>query len=491
MKNNSRVPENLIYKIWAEKRISPDLKTSDGLELEIIDPGIINTDLAGPDFHNARIRIGNITYSGDVEIDNFHSDWRLHGHHLNQKYNKLILHTVLSANSNQTFVVTQSGRKVHTLELEKFLEDPIKETLLTEIANANSNDVKMTCKEVNYLVNNDLKLNFIKQLGLLRFRKKCKRYLDRLKEILVINELQLKEPIINHDFHEQVNKRNFTTDEFQSEKIWQQLLYEEIFEALGYSKNKDIMIKLSRAVELDFFKKIPVETYPLSIESALFFVSGLIPETQDLGDEETTTYVRKLYEYWAENKGKYDGQFFQKQNWNFYKLRPQNFPTVRLSAGSKLLEKIIVHNLFDQLLKTIVNMQENNKIVSKLRDLMIVKGFGYWASHYNFNKKIRSNIKYFIGVGRADETIVNIILPFLSVYFEVFDKKRYSERVLEIYLNYHQKEGNHLVDEVSETLNIADEKLRSVYYQGMIELFRNYCIKQKCTECEIGKYAFN
>ena len=127
MKNNPKIPEEIIYKIWEEKRIDSSLTTADGLSIEIIDCGVRNSDEAGPDYRNARIKIGNITFSGDVEIDTLHSDWKAHGHNLNQRYNKVILHAVLSNDSSYPFVVTQSGRKVPTLSLEDFLSSSIKE----------------------------------------------------------------------------------------------------------------------------------------------------------------------------------------------------------------------------------------------------------------------------------------------------------------------------------------------------------------------------
>jgi hypothetical protein len=126
-----------------------------------------------------------------------------------------------------------------------------------------------------------------------------------------------------------------------------------------------------------------------------------------------------------------------------------------------------------------------------LRNELITKGEGYWSTHFNFNKPTRTKLNYFVGIGRADEMIVNIILPVFSIYFELNNKKELSQKVLELYLNFYQKEGNHLVDQMNEVLSFKNEKFRSVYYQGMIELFRNYCIKQRCLQCEIGKNVFN
>lgn len=490
MKKFSRIPEQLIYKIWEEKQFSEVLKTSDGTEIEVIDPGSRNSDKAGPDFHNARIRIGNITFTGDVEIDTLLSDWRSHGHHLNQRYNKIILHITLADNQSSNYVITQSGRHVPTISLSKYLSQSLRETLLTEISKIDEDEIKMPCIEIADEAPVELKLKFIKELGLLRYRKKCDRFLARLKELIVLNQVMINEPKINHDFHKEIEERTFTSVDFESAEIWQQILYEEIFEALGYSKNKDIMMKLSHAVDINFLRKIPRENFISQVESALFFISGLVPEIKKIEDEETSEYVRSLYENWEQLKPEYDGVYFNKTHWHFFKLRPQNFPTVRLAAGARLVDRILNKNLFSRIISAVSGIQNDYKLISKIRDLLIVKGEGYWARHFNFNKEVRTDIKYFIGLGRADEIIVNIILPLLTVYFEVFDRRKLVEKVLSLYFHFTQKESNHLVDKVSEVLEISDKKLRSIYYQGMIELFRNYCIKQHCLECEIGKKVF-
>ncbi len=104
-----KVHEKFLYEIWKEKKFKESLSTADSQSIEIIDPGLQNKELAGPDFLSARIRIGNITYLGDVEIDTLHSDWKTHGHYIDSKYNKVILHVVLSNEKNQ-FLQKRAGR---------------------------------------------------------------------------------------------------------------------------------------------------------------------------------------------------------------------------------------------------------------------------------------------------------------------------------------------------------------------------------------------
>ena len=491
MKNNPKIPEDLIYKIWEEKRIDSLLTTADGIAIEIIGCGVRNNDEAGPDYRNARIKIGNLTYTGDVEIDTLHSDWKAHGHNLNQRYNKVILHAVLSNDSSYPFVVTQSGRKVPTLSLENFLSSSIKQNIQNDLKAIQSDDeIKMPCSQLNHIVDRREKLDFLKNLGLLRFRKKCEKNIERLKELILLEQLQIKEPKVYHDFHKEISTREFTQKDFEHFELWQQLYYEQLFEALGYSKNKDVMLKLSKAVDIKFFKSVDGLNKE-KIESILFHVSGLFPDVIDIPNEETSEYMRSSLDLWSAVKSSYDSGLINKNDWNFFKMRPQNFPTIRIAAGARLLEKIIIHDQFIRILNLFNEHNETGKLVTKLRNEIIIRGEGYWADHYNFNKATKTKINYFIGLGRADEVVINIILPILSVYFEIHGHKELSQKVLDLYLNYYQKEGNHLVDQVNDILGLKNEKFRSVYYQGMIELFRNYCIKNKCLECEIGKQVFN
>lgn len=491
MRNSPNISEDILYKIWEEKRLDNQLITAEGHSVEIIDPGVRNNNEAGPDYHHARIRIGNITFSGDIEIDMFHSDWKAHGHHLNQRYNKVILHAVFFNDSSYPFVVTSSGRKVPTLELQKFLSSTIKENLPTDLSKIkNENEIKMPCRELNSQIGKKDKLQFIKNLGLLRFKKKCEKNLERLKELILLDKLQIKEPVVYHDFHKQIDSYEFHQDDFKNLSYWNQLLFEQMFEALGFSKNKDIMSKVSRTIGIQFFQKINGIT-PEKIEAVLLSIGGLLPEVNEIADEETSEYIRNCVDFWSKEKNRYDAKYFNKTDWHFFKLRPQNFPTVRLAAGARIVEKIINRNYFNHILDIFKTDNKSQKIIAQLRNQLVIKAEGYWSNHFNFNKPSKTNLNYFVGIGRADEIIVNIILPIYSVYFELFNEKSFSLKVLGLYIDYYQKEGNHLVDQVNDALGFTNEKYKSIYYQGMIDLYRNYCVKQKCLQCEIGEKVFN
>ncbi len=490
MKNSQNINEKFLCEIWESQNFTKELLTKDGKSIEVINIGVGNKELSGPDFKNARIKIGNITYTGDVEIDIDYSDWKSHGHNLNKKYNSVILHAVLN-NSDRSYVYTSEGRKIPSISVADFLTVDLAESIKTAIVTESKKRInKMPCMESNIELDENEKMNFIYDLGIIRFKQKKERFFDRLKELIYIEQQNIKEPIVRYELDEKFYNKKFTQSDFNKPHIWQQLIYESTFEALGYSKNKEIMKSLAKNVDVNLFKILSSKDFILEAESILFNISGLMPDVINLPDEETSSYTKKLFETWNNFKKKYDGIKFNAAQWHFFKLRPQNFPTVRIAGGARILKKIVKENLIGKIIDAITNMNNEKEIVNYLRSLFIIKGEGFWKNHYVFDQPAKYPINYFIGSSRADEILVNIILPAVTLYFEIFDKKDLSQKTVKIFLNYYQNSENNLVNEVSGTLFLKDAWKRSVLYQGMIELFRNFCSKDRCNECYIGQKIF-
>ncbi len=488
-----KVLEKFLYEIWKRQDFVKELETSDGQLVKIVDPGTENKETGGPDFKHAKIQIGNLTFSGDIEIDGVHSDWKAHGHHLNKKYNSVILHIVFNNSHRDSYVFTQDGRKVQSFSLEPFLKSNLREKIQQAILTERSGRInKMPCAEVNNEIPEKEKLDFIYELGLGRFKQKCEKVLSRLKELAYLKEINLKEPVVRYEPDENFYKKEFKPEDFGDTGLWEQMIYESMFEALGFSKNKDIMHRLASSVDLNFLKKFAKdEDFLLKLESIFFSISGLLPASDKIPDEETSEYVRHLVELWSVNKNDYDGRIFHSTQWNFAKLRPYNFPTVRIAGGVRLLCQVIRGNMIHAIIKDFENYTNNKQIISSLRSQLIVKGDGFWHNHYTFDQEANIKINYFVGVSRADEIIINVILPVFSVYFDLFNRKDLVSRVQKVYLNYYQQSENSLVFEVADTLNLNDAWKRSVLYQGMIDLFRNFCSKDNCLECSIGKKVFS
>lgn len=494
MISSERIFEKDLYEIWINQNFESNLQTIDGDEIAVLDAGQHNSDTTGPDFHNARIRIGNLTFVGDIEIDSDYHDWKSHGHHLNNKYNKVVLHLSLTNKFNQPYVYSKDGRKIPSIKLADHVEVQQVKSISKKIESYNSNhEHTLRCVESNSIIDLRSKEKFVLDLGTERYKKKCMKFYDRLKELKYISELQLKEPVIKYELGEEFRNKNYTHNDFKQKDLWLQLLYENVFEALGYSKNKSIMMKLAQSANINFINSFlnDGKTDKQKLEAALFGISGLLPDAEKLPDNHKSEYTKKIFEEWQSLQNRYDGETLNETDWNFFRLRPQNFPTIRIAGGTEILHSLVNDNLVSSLIKKIKEIRNLNVLINSLRSVFVIRSHGFWEDHYVFDKKTSTKIKYFVGAGRADEIVINVLLPFFTVYFEVFGNQDLAKKVFKLYSIYKQKNDNKIVREVSETLGLNRVSNRTVYSQGMIELFRHFCSKGKCLECEIGKQVFN
>ncbi len=491
--NSQKLPEKFLSNIWKNQSNNKLFTTSDGKKIRVIDPGNENTQMDGPDFKNARIKIGDITFLGDIEIDSFHSDWRAHGHIYNKKYNKVVLHVILSEDHKHNYVVTRSGRKIPSIGLDALIEPEARSSIQKAIREERDERLyKIACCDISDNIAEKFKLEFIQDLGIERYRKKCNRILQRLKELVYLKELNVKEPVVQYELDEKFINKTFSHTDFEDTEIWEQVFYEFIFEALGYTNNKDIMKKIAQSIDIKFLKKYSQnDNFEEILEAAFFNIGGIVPERIKYNDETTTEYVRKLTENWESIKKDYDSKLFKNSQWNFAKLRPPNFPTIRIAGGIRLLKKILIDDLIKNLLLQCEEQTDIKKIAGFMRDQVVVKADGYWHNHYVFDGKQITTINYFIGVSRADDIVINVIFPFCSVYFEIFGKKEITNRIFKFYLSYLQKSESRLVNNISRSLSVERKQKISVYHQGIINLYRNYCSQSKCLNCEIGKRVFN
>jgi len=493
MGSETRIKESVLYEIWNHHDFKNSLQTSDGDDIVILDRGIHNQELSGPDFHNARIVIGNLTYVGDVEIDCAYSDWKTHGHHLDSKYNRVVLHVSFLNKSNYTHVYTRDGRKVPTVCLDDYLDKKIVESIKNDYEETRKNNVKsLMCYDVNSSIPIGDKDKILTNLGISRFEKKCAKIYNRLKELEFIREMRINEPVISYDLTKKFHDKSFSHKDFGNKEVWQQLLYELIFEALGYSKNKTQMAELARHANINFIAQIEKDGIVIEkYEALLFYISGLIQNNSIAGEVQTKEYLERINLNWNSFRTMYDGKLMEETEWHFFRLRPQNFPTIRIAGGARILFSIVHSDLIRLMIKKIKDINSHQVLTNSLRSFMIIKADGYWKYHYVFDEPAASQLKYFVGVSRADEIVVNVLIPFFTVYFDVFGNKSFSKKLFQLYTGFQQKGENQIIMEVAASLDMIDAVKKTVTAQGMIELYRNYCSKNKCLECGIGKIVFS
>lgn len=490
MESKVKFYEAKLHDLWKSQSFTANLKTITGDEITVLDVGVSNNDSAGPDFKNARIRIGNLVYVGDIEIDCDYSHWKSHGHNIDNKHNKVILHACLFNKNTHQYVYTKDGRRIPTVCLSNFIENNLCLELQKKIP-VITDDNPLKCAHITEDVDYSIKKKFISELGIERFNKKCTRIHERLRELTYLKKFNIHEPVIRYDLKLKIDETAFTVEDFKDKGTWQQLLYEMVFEALGYSKNKAVMMKLAQNANLEFLKKLENdEEIILHFESALFHAAGLVPNKETKISDDVDNYIKKLKSSWNIIKRIYDSDTLSETDWHFFKLRPQNFPTIRIAGGARFVKMLLFENLISSITKKIIEIRNLSVLINTVRSLFVIKSRGFWKSHYIFDKAAKDEIKYFVGASRADEIVVNVVLPYFAVYFETFGKEELAKKVLKSYNIFNQRSDNKIVRQVAEGLNTTDFLKKTVLTQGLLELFRNYCSKKKCLECEIGKRVF-
>ncbi|MCW8850520.1 MAG: DUF2851 family protein [Melioribacteraceae bacterium] len=492
MNNSPKIQEKTLHKIWKKQDFSDELISDNGDAITILNPGEYNKDTVGPDFKHARIKIGNLTFVGDIEIDLDYADWKNHGHNINKHYNKTILHLCYTNKRRQNYVYTAEGRKVNSISIyDKVSIDDLVFEIKLAGKNPKTKSNNLKCSSDVIVVDEEPKRKFILELGINRFQNKCDRIYRRLKELKFLSSMKVYEPVIRYELTKEFHDKKFSPEDFKEKQLWQQLLYELVFEALGYSKNKNMMMKLAQNANIKFLQQYKeISEYNLFLESALFNISGLMPDI-DIEREKDSDYLSLLAKLWENINTKYDGKRFNETQWHFLGQRPQNFPTIRISGGAKILESIINRNLVGVLIKKFSELTSTKVLINSIRSLFIIKATSYWKEHYVFEKTSKVKLNYLIGLNRADEIFINVLLPYLAVYFDVFGNESLSRKVLKVYNEYEQKSENSIVRKVTSDLKLEGFSSKAIYSQGMLELYRNYCTKNKCLECEIGKIVFN
>lgn len=443
--------ENFVCRIWEEQSYYSGLETTAGEKIEILDIGHRNFD-AGPDFKNSRLRIGGKIYYGSVEIHKTLKDWHAHKHSEDGKYNDVILHVVFyndefSDDLNKE-AYAKSSRLIPTLILSEFISRPLKE-IWNEIINSPSESFLLPCypeiKEIPHLIVND----FLERLGTERLFHRAERMKERLNEISGNNPDLMD---------------------------WEQLFFECICEALGFSKNKKQFLKLAGSVQFAKIKKMKPDI--IRTDSLLFGISGFLyePNVSDI-------YIENLKSIWSVQKEILKPPLMDKSEWNFFRLRPANFPTLRISYASAILNEII-NNEF--LKKIIMMFQESTSLYSDLEVFFkSVNNSDYWKTHYNFGKSSGKSINA-AGTERIGDIITNVILPLVYLYSVTFKKENILARVLYFFKKEKIKNrGNEVIRIMKEqtgkpVITLSDE-------QSLIQLHNFYCVHNRCMECEMGK----
>jgi hypothetical protein len=485
------LPEKFLHEIWAQQLFNTaQLESHEGLPVRILNPGRPNTD-TGPDFLEAKILIGGTVYAGDVEIHRDLDEWQAHLHQSDRRYNRVIMHVVMHSDREYPETITESGRSVPTLILENFLIEPVRSVWQRSISAERSRRLhRIPCFTRNRQAGADLIGRWIETLGRRRLELKVRSMQNRLYELASPDNHDLREPAARYgeipyggDPDELPPPlRPPGVDDLRRRDAWEQLYYESLAESLGYSKNQSAFRRLSSLVTFPFLREQPVET----IEAVLFGVSGLL----DIND--TDPYASRLREIFQQHHVSRRKERMSNTEWQFFRLRPQNFPTLRIAGLAVLVRRMSGIPLLEWLLDSIRESDSSGGVpLRKVYEYFTVTAEGYWKDHYTFGKRASAPIVHLVGKSRVDEILINVAIPFLFLYARIYKNialRSGTERILE---SIQAPGANTITRKIDEELIRGKASLKdATAYQGKIQLYKFYCRDERCAECEVGKAVF-
>jgi hypothetical protein len=418
---NKITNENFLQYLWFGKLFSSEQQTIDGQNVEIIDIGRLNTD-AGPDVFNSKIKIGDTLWAGNVEFHSSANDWQQHHHNADKAYDSVILHVVIKAGKE----VLRSDKTVVPQMVIKYPKH-IEEQFLT------------------------LSLPFVKCAKQLI---ECKiDNLENIFEKLVTERLESKSASIEKLLS-------------QTSGDWEEAFYVTTARCFGFGTNSDVFERLARNLPQNILAK--QKDNLLQIEALLFGVAGFLDNEVE---EDYFKALQKEYQYLSH---KYALKSIDRVLWKFLRLRPANFPTIRIAQFAVLIKKS--SKLFSKIIE-----QKDYKSLLAYFDC---EPSEYWQSHYLFGKQSVERAKK-LSKSSIDVVLTNSVVPFLYCYGKTFNLPAYQVFALDL-LKKIPAEINHITKGFS-LLGIASAS--SFDSQALTELKTKYCERKDCFKCN-NKYGF-
>ncbi len=417
--------EDFLHHIWKFQKFSKtNLQTEAGESLEILQQGTHNLN-SGPDFFNAQIRIGNQLWAGNVEIHLQSGDWYVHHHETDSAYDNVILHVVWEHNTD---VYQKDNTTIPTLVLKK----RVNSSALANYSRLFTKNKKwINCEEDFAGVDEFLFQNWLERLYLERLENKS-TYIEKLL--------------------------------LDAKNDWEAVLFQLLAKNFGLKVNGDSFLSMATSFDFSIVRKLWHRQEDL--EALFFGQAGLLEEDVD------DNYFKDLQSKYNYLKTKFKLNNTGVIPIRFFRLRPVNFPTVRLAQLAALYAK--EHTLFSKIVQS-----KDKKEIEKLFEVTTTS---FWDTHYNFKSTSPKRIKK-ITTPFIDLVIINTIAPIKFLYA----KKNASEKtdaVLQLMASI-EKEENQIVKKFNSLKKVAKTAMES---QALIELKNNYCSKNRCLHCAVGNH---
>lgn len=417
--------EDFLHYVWKFRLFDrSDLQTTTGEPIEVYSAGLHNTD-SGPDFHNARLKIGDTTWAGNVELHLSSSDWQKHHHSTDSAYNNVILHVVYR---DDVPLVIADGRRVPTLEL--------KDRIPAELYNRYhhlvfGNQTIIPCE------------NSIRNVDDFTLRTWFTR--------ILIERLEKRAEAVTAAL--QANRGD-----------WEETFYQSLAANFGFKTNAIPFELMAKSLPQNILAKH--KNNPLQIEALVFGQAGF------LNDDFEDPYPQSLKKEYEFLRKKYSLNPIETHLWKFMRMRPQNFPTIRLAQFAALI--VNSNHLLSKVLDT--------RDIAGLRNLFAdIKVNTYWEDHYRFDKPSKPSSKN-LGAASIDILLLNTLVLFLFSYGKHHQLQHFMDTSLKLLENLPSEQNNIVAD--FDNLGI---KANSAFEtQALLELKNYYCNYKKCLQCSVG-----
>ena len=410
--------EKLLQYIWQFQYFNKTaLTTVDGETLQIIYPGYLNNN-QGPDFLEAKIKVGDTNWAGNIELHMLSSDWHAHKHSDDKNYKNIILHVVWLEDNDMELPFP-------VLELQ----NRISKFLLSRYDELMSAATFIPCEKS------------IHQVELLIWKS--------WKDRLLAERLQNKASVIFD--HLAINKNH-----------WEETFWWLIANNFGIKVNSDAFEKIARSLPLNILAKHKNQIQ--QVEALLFGQAGL------LNNNFTEAYPQMLQNEYAFYKVKYKLQPVTIPLF-FLRMRPANFPTVRLAQLAILIHQSV--NLF--------SIIKEAKTLKEIKELLNVTANDYWHYHYILDEASAFREKR-LGSQMVNNILINTIIPIVFAFGLYHKNEMYKNKALQ-WLEQVAAEKNNITNAFA---SLKTENKNAFDSQALIQLKNEYCNKKRCLECAVG-----
>ena len=426
-----KLTEKILYYIWQYRLYNHHhLQTTCGKTLLVKSPGQLNVH-AGPDFEYSRIVIGETEWAGSVEIHLKSSDWCTHHHDGDAAYNNVILHVVYE---DDGAVRSQDGFAPKTLALKPYMN-----TVLFERYDALMNSKSwIPCAAQVHEVSEERAKQWLGRMVIERLEEKW------------IGVKALLEAKVQH---------------------WEEITYMLLAKNFGFKVNGFAFEQLAN--QLPYKLLLKNRLHPTAIEALIFGQAGFLQST----DEAQDTYYRTLQKEYAYLAKQYTLKPQECSLWRFLRLRPANFPTIRLAQFAAWCIK--EEHLFSKIL-TLTDIKDYRALFIQL------PVHAYWESHFRFGYPSSKKHSTQLGTASIDNILLNTIVTILFSYGKYMGKEMYIYRAIDL-LEQLKAEENQLVSHYRALGLSANTAAES---QGLLHLKAAYCNKHRCLACGIGLQVF-